>query len=366
MRQVLVLVFLLFPAIAWGQEQATSQCPDVEIRLTSAPGAPDLLSMLAREETIQNDTREMRKCFSGIKFYQAQLLDNPDPGALQLIKSNYYLNLVQVDAFRTIKNRFASGVSAEIAAIKPPTCFKLSSDIDGAVNATMEAVRNTVRAGGRPEYLDIDTATQLCGYDGFHSGELVARFLRQLRDRLLTEGFTGVKFGSIEPYPALSLYEHMRYIDKIYFDNKTRGYPYLYEYYLDVDLTRVLNPAQLQLDFATRAEYCRLRSIRIGLIINGEDAKTPAQDGELYYFDTANKKLALYQQLGLFKRPFMYEEPVLLMFQSWARDSSGKSTTVPVNVPDTQSFTHTNFVLHGVRCILGLEDCAVYPAPPGR
>jgi len=366
---ILLAVFLTFCAsAAKAQYEEIPLRPGLKIWSTSAPAAPDLIDMLSEYDNPRFAWTNSRRFVSGIKFYQSQLMIPPHP----MVESNSYANLLSRNVFWIINKRLEKEIAIEVGAIKTHNCHTTFDEINRAADEIVEIALRVYEAGGMLHYLDIDTSFGVCGYNYKQAGIITARWSMLVESRLnkkLQEmkkinpylKTVPVKFRDIEAYPFKPIEEHLAYIDKFNAERAARDYGPMDAYFLDIN-HKLVKDSDLVRDVNTFIYFMHDRNIKVGLIMNGEDPKSLLENNDLSYLRSANERLARFKELGLL------EKIDILMVQSWAARFKEDPTEsdrrdIPANVPE-DAITHTNFLLHTLRCIAGTEDCGIYPAPP--
>ncbi len=336
---------------------------NLEIWFTSAPGAPDMIDMFTEYDYPRFQWSHSRQYLTGIKFYQGQITINPFP----FVSSNTYNNLSRSNVFWIINKRFKQKIAAEVGAIKDHNCLNTQEKMDRNVNETVEAGLNIYRAGGQLFSFDIDTSFGPCeDYNTNGSAIITAHWSMlveyRLNQRLAEMKFKDptieiipVKFRDIEPYPSNSIRKHKDYIQKLNSERIAKGYAPIDAYYIDID-HHLVSDEKIQRDIKTFIVFLQNQGIKAGLIINGDDPKPE----NIYlankeYLDSANKRLGRFKRLGLL------DNIDIIMIQSWAAHMGKfEKRYIPYNVPENE-ITHTNFLLHVLRCISDTTDCDTYP-----
>lgn len=345
------------------------------IIFTSDAGTLDLPDMFSPGKNPDLAWNQSRRIIREFKFYFGQFWKNPNEDVRRLNGGNNYNNLVSAGAMQAVSQRYLMNLSFEVGAIKAFNCLNTISGYQQSVQDTSDLATNVYENGGTLNSYAIDSALIGCDDTPTDSGRKIGQWsvdVQKESDRKAQLAlarnpgplFTPVLVGDIEPYPARSLVEHLDYLREIGLERAKRGLPSIAFYDLDIDIVRV-NREQLVQDFRALLEFCRSAGIEVGVIVNGEDSASLATDNEQYYFQTATFRLVQFKQLGLL------DKVQRVVVQSWARRSrkageDSGSLDIPINLPDTADYTHTNFVLHVWRCILGtVDDCGDYPRSPG-
>jgi hypothetical protein len=336
--------------------------PRQEIIYASDPGTPDMVEMLTRYNDPQYSWPKALSLISTFKFYAGNLVvDSPTN-----TESNRFLILQSHDVFRSVTRDLHLNTSMEIGVLKPGVCLSADGDIDKYTDLAVDTMRNVYQSGGNLGSMAIDTATVNCGYSKYDAGKLVGlwtvrveqkafKLFGELEQVFPDTPIVPLAIGDIEPYPALNPFEHMSYIDSLVKERARLGFPPIAFYDLDIDTKRIGSDMQVFTDLTMIINYLHSQGIKVGIIVNGDDSRSPETDTDEYYLRTANEKLVKYYELSLF------DKVDRVIIQSWATKSTGQFD-YPFNVPENR-MTHTWFVSHVVGCILKTENCG-FPQSP--
>lgn len=348
--------------------------PDLkEIIFTSAPAAGDYAEMLSNHTDPRYDWSKARPYITTIKHYAEHLTRVPNPST----GSNTYNILSGLGVFRKVReSRERGGLglqqSIEVSALKHHNCTRTSvSEFDHVTNESADTALQIYRAGGNLRSLAVDSA-MVGGNDcpvGRMSPEQVARWMVSwtgwVRSKV-TAGLTEMRrldpnlpviplrIGAIEPYPGFPVGTHKAYITSENAELRRANLPILDFYHLDVDFGPIKDFEVMARDIRDLSAFVRSQGMSFGLIVWGDDSKSPSTDNELFYVTTANKKLTTFKQYDLFS---VIDE---LVIQSWSSDSRGNKWN-PTNVPETNRLSHMAFVRHAIGCIANEFSCTPYP-----
>ena len=341
---------------------------NLEIWYGSAPGAPDFVDMLSEYDDPRFSWTQVRQYIHGISFYPGSLTIPPLP----LTEGNTYSNLLEKNAFWIVDKRFQKKMSIEIGVVKHHTCMITQAELERTVNNAVDVAIKLYEAGGIPYNFQIDTSLGACTYyKPREAASIVAYWSMLVEERLykrlaqLKETkpdliITPIKFRDIEAYPYKRPGDHLAYINEINADRAKYGYPPFDAYTIDID-NRLVSDEDLIVDVGFLIDQLHARGMKVGIILNGEDPTSLSENTDLHYLISANKRMARLKRLGLL------DKVDIILVTSWAaRFRANKNEPdkrdIPVNVPE-DAISHTNFLLHVLRCLGNVTDCNIYPEP---
>lgn len=343
------------------QEAEKKKLPIVVV--AGSPATIDMAEMLAKYNDPRYNWDKARALVSIYKYYagNAQKVSPWNTGI------NTFTSLQSRDVFRSVTRDLKLGSSMEAGVIKPQDCLKKDRDLDLSVERAIEPIRNIYTSGGNVGDIAIDTATINCGYPKNTAGRRVGQWtvkveqsafalFGQLRREIPDALIVPLGIGDIEPYPAVTPFEHLAYVDAMTDERAKLGFPPILYYDIDIDSRVLGTDEQATYDLSVIIEHMHSLGIKVGVIVNGDDSKlTNVSDASVDTLRSANKKLILYKRLGLF------EKVDRVIVQSWATRQTGDPKNpaafdVPYNVPENQ-ITLTWFVSHVVGCIQETESC---------
>lgn len=259
---------------------------------------------------------------------------------------NTYPNLltaVPEGMYQWLSDRFI--LAFEGTSIKPHACTE-DAIRNQAAFSTNIAISNIEDAGGRLTYISLDepfasgTATAQrnpfgAAYGGCSlSGEQVARLQRIFNDVVLAE-HPSVQFGFIEPYPYFTPDEIIMHAMQLEDAGVRPAY-----FHLDFDVPRSVRERKNWIADVRRIRaFFAARGIPFGVIIVGGDGTSD----QAYMTDAIATMRAAYQAVGVTEHTIL---------QSWAEDPPHDLMSlkhIPNTVPETQSGTHTWFILEVLR-----------------
>lgn len=359
-----VLTAVLF--VFWLPElgsQGQFQLPrGIKVWFTSAPAAADLVGMVTRYNEPRYSWSRLRPHISIFQHYQAQTITRPPAN----VEGNTYNILSREGFFRTLRH-LKIDQAIEVAAVKTYSCSAGVESFGRVIDAAVDSALQVYRAGGNVRYLTIDSS--LVGGLECRSrilslgqvAQLVSIFIREVRWRFESRiqemaaqipnlPVIPLEIGDVEPYPGFAVGLHKGYLTRILSETAKYRVPGPSHYHLDVDIKLIKDDQLFSQDVRELAAFLKANNIKFGLIVNGEDV-----DSAQEYFRTANEKLVRYRNQGLAGTIDH------LIIQSWAMSSNGRKN-LPANVPEGDSYTHTNFGFHVLGCFFGEDwDCKDYP-----
>jgi len=368
MRTLVFLAAVSSTSVVVGAQKGLPLREAQTFELTSAPGAPDLIDMLAQYDNPRYDWHTTRARLTTIKFYHGQVMRDPSPELMTYNQANNYPLLSRRGIFLYVRRNLLLRTAVEVGALKDFNCLSTQADIDASADAIVDAVLAVYEAGGNVHRLDIDTALGAlrCGLTPINAAGAVARWSMEVENgvnrnlRLMKAvnpvlPVTQLRFADIEPYPLRSLDEHLKYIEELENGRTVNHFQPLEIYFLDIDHQRVADET-LARDFEALLAFCHARGLKVGVIINGDDSNSPSTDTDLFYVQTALTRLAKYKRLGLL------DGADVVMVQSWMTASNGLRT-IPVNVPE-HGWTQTALLMKVLECAAtAVEECDLMAAP---
>ncbi len=325
-----------------------------QIWYNSAPGALDMAGMFNRNNEDRFAWNELRQYVNVVHYYQGHAMLYPPPNFVD----NSYTYLKSQGYFAGQRSARLDA-SIEVGAVKWFACNWEKRELDQMVWLATESVSNVHEAGGDVKYLTIDSSIP-GGYEcrslklyANDIAKIVVGWMQDVHLRLSERGLRTPSIGDIEPYPYVDIGTHKWYVDTLVSESARLKIPTLTHYHLDIDYYALRDYEKLARDVREMCVHLHRKGIRCGIIMNGKDT-----DSFTDYFDSLEKRLILFKSLGL------YEMVDNIAIQSWAMTSAGKQN-LPDNVPETQTFTQTNFLLHTLKCAFDYPgwDCTKYPQP---
>jgi hypothetical protein len=328
LRRALCLFLFALPVLAVAQS-AGSPAQRL-VWFAPAPGSLDMRRLFVADE----EWPAARQHMDVFKFYQAHALphvDSPVQGP------NTYEALCEIDAFRTVTERWHKQIAIEVASVKEPHCTSDWSGMATPIANTIAAVAAVQAAGGRVAYLAMDEPflsgqSKVCG--GPDPQPTVVRLQQYVG--AVQAAWPGVGIGLIEPYPYFSVTQIDGFLARMQAGGIRPAF-----FHLDIDLNAVRRGRQdVPSDLQRLAAACEGRGIPFGVIIWGNNGNADA-----LYVDDA------WRLVNLVGESFDAEDlPRDLIFQSWAQSSTGLWIT-PSNLPEQRPDTHTYFIDRATRAL---------------
>ena len=276
---------------------------------------------------------------SVFKFYQGQALEPPpNPGTLP----NDYGSLRSVLAFSRLTRLWNKRIALEVGVVKPFYCSPDGSAERRAVADTIAAIWNVEAAGGHVDYLAMDepfisgVTTAACGApDPAPTADRIVRYIQAIK-----RAYPRAAVGLIEAYPYFSAARLVQFLDLM----RSRGVVFPF-FHLDVDVENMNAAARASApgDLRYLAGFAAALGTRFGMIFWGQNGDSSAAfaNGVILHLQLAERAFGDWTDM-----------PDDLIFQSWARSSSGQGI-IPPNLPETAPDTLTNLVVSGLGFLEG-------------
>jgi hypothetical protein len=300
--------------------------------------SPDELSLFQKPQ----EWTKARSEVSVMLLIYAQLINHPADFTINGWKSLRLANLVQD------LNAWNMALAFEMGVIKP----QYLSNASAAVRNTQTAIANVAAAGGRVQYVAMDEP-YFGGikYTRWTVSAIENRIASYMRS--IASSDPAVQVGDVEPYPKLGAANIMSYVDALI----ARGAkPAFFHLDIDYNYLRVYPnfQARLNTDLPTLRNYFAAKSIPFGVIFQGADV--PVRSDQDYATYTMRNLGAVVKAMGV---------PQEAIFQSYIVDQHGHKD-LPINLPETQPYTHTWLIDQAVQRLLSQTVTANVPPSGNR
>jgi hypothetical protein len=293
------------------------------------PGTLDYTRLFEHPE----EWTRARRLTSVFKFYQQHTLTPPD----SIVGPDSYDALAQAGAFRLLK-QWGIETAIEVASVKEFFCTPDARGMDESIAATLRSVRAVEAAGGAVSDLAMDEPfvsgrARVCGGPALEpTADRVATYTSAVRS-----AFPSVKIGLIEAYPFSSADA----LESIITLLKVRGAAPAF-LHMDVDW-HLSGRDAFKRDLKRLQGFCAAQGIPYGVLITGYNGDANA----LYAVDVAGITELIAETFGTWA-----QMPDHLIVQSFVSSSTGLRIT-PSNLPETETFTHTQMLREVFRRLRG-------------
>jgi hypothetical protein len=297
-------------------------------------GSEDLLRLFSEPDSWPR-VRERINVFG---FGFASLRD-PNNAAIQKFgPGNNWLAIQRADAVRKLSDwgKLIDVTAQSIQFYKEPP-----APLENArrqAKLTLEAIDNVFAAGGRVQYISMDSPLHFSErnrYSRQDAVQAVASYIDAVRAR-----YPEIQVGEYSSYPSFSVAEIERWVDAL----TAAGARPAFEH-LDINYQLLLQPrqtagrARFAADLPALAAFYRQRHIPWGPVFT---TTTGVVTSSRQFFTETRQSIQLEQSV-------LRALPEHVVFQSWADDSAGRKT-YPANLPETGNFSLTYLV----KSVMGL------------
>lgn len=314
-----LLAWAVFAAPPGAQSASVAQD---RLWFAPSPGSLDYLDLF----THPDEWPMARQLISVFKFYQ-QHTQTPAP---DIVGPNSYDALVRAGAFRLIGD-WKKKIAIEEASVKDYYCTADASGMNASIQSTLDSIGAVQAAGGAVSYISMDDPfasgqAPVCGGPALEpTADRIAMYVRGVH-----AVYPAVRVGFSEAFPLTSEPSLERALDLLIARGVTPAF-----LHADVDSRALARfGADFTRDMRALRQACRVRGIAFGIIVWGYNGDADA----LYALDAGY----VASEIGTAFTSWT-DMPDNLVVQSWAVSSAGLVIT-PSNLPEDQSYTHTNLV----------------------
>lgn len=338
-RGALLIVALLACVSLDGRAQTTPRiwfCP--------GPGTLDYVRLFQSPQ----EWAHARRFVSVFKFYQ-QHTQTPPP---DIVGPNTYDAFAGAGVFRQLK-QWRIETAIEVGSVKEFYCTPDATGMNESIAGTLRSVQAIENAGGSVSYLAMDEPfvsgrARVCGGPALEpTADRVATYVSAIRSAR-----PGVKLGLIEAYPFSDADTLETIVGLLAARNALPAF-----LHLDVDLA-AMRPTRNDFtrDLRRLRDVAHGRGMQFGVIVWGNNGDADP----LYALDASRLVESMTATFTSWE-----DMPDHVIVQSWAESSTGLRIT-PTNLPEDQSFTHTNLLWNVYRRLRGQSGSTTGTSRGGR